>query len=235
MSVSNGQLANQTTFNNAFWSKSTNTTGVAVYRIANTDSASGDAVDNIQREFNAIHSFVGGSLDQTKTYKPTWSSDDIGSANDDIKTRVDAVQGQVETNTDDIATLNNSALKWNKYSFSFSDFSAASTGNTIEVKNLSAGEVIHSLVIKHDQAFEGGSISALDISVGPSGDVTKYIEDFDVFQSVAASSYQAVTMLEIEDFAATSTLAIRAVSTGDDLDQAVSGNLNLWVLSAILD
>lgn len=234
MSISNGQLANQTSFNNAFWSKDTATTGTGTYRLANTDTASGDPVGNIQREFNSITSFVGMSLDQAATGLPTWSSDSIGSANDPVKTRIDAIQSQVETNQTNIASLQTDTVQWTKYTKAYTDFSTAATSTEISLATLAAATVVHGVMIKHSAAFGGGSISSYEISVGPSGDATKYVDSFDVDQTVASSAFQSVQLQEIEDFAATSVLAVQAVTVGDNLDQAASGSVDIWVLSSVL-
>jgi hypothetical protein len=234
MSVSNGQLANQTTFNNAFWSKDTATTGTGTYRVANTDTASGDPVDNIQREFNSVTSFVGMSLDQAATGLPSWSSDNIGSANDDVKTRVESIQSQVETNQTNIETLQTASVKWTKYTKSYTDFSAAATSSEISLVTLNAAEVVQGIVIKHSAVFGGGSITSYEVSVGPSGDATKYVDSFDADQTVASSAFLNTTLMELEDFASTSVLAVQAVTVGDDLDQAASGSIDIWVLSSTL-
>lgn len=225
MSVSNGQLANQTSFNQAFWSKNTATTGVAVYRLANTDSASGDPVDSMQREFNAIHSFIGGALDQAKTYKPSWASDSIGSANDDIKTRVEEIQQVALDNQTAIAN----STTWTAYTLDFSDFSDPSSGTTIELETLDGGDVIDGVVVKHTVSFVGGSATGVNVSIGPSGDVSRYVNSFDVNRAVAASAFEAVQLLEVPNFAATTVLAIRAVCLGDDLDNLTGGSLNVYL------
>lgn len=234
MSVSNGQLANQTTFNEAFWSKDTATTGTATYRIANTDTASGDPVDNIQKEFNHTASYIGYTLDGAATGVPTWSSDTIGSANDPVKTRVDAIQSQVETNQTNIISLQSAAVQWTKYTQAYTDFSTAATSVELSLATLSAAEVVHGVVIKHSTAFSGGSITSYEVSVGPSGDATKYVDSFDVDQTVASSAFLNTTLMEIEDFAATSILAVQAVTVGDNLDQASAGSVDIWVLSSTL-
>lgn len=234
MSVSNGQLANQTTFNAAFWSKDTATTGTATYRIANTDTASGDPVDNIQREFNHTASFVGYSLDGAATGVPTWDSDSIGVANEPVKDRIDAIQSQIETNQSNISDLQSAAVQWTKYTKSYTDFSTAATSNEISLATLAAATVVHGVMIKHSTAFSGGSITSFEVSVGPSGDATKYVDSFDVDQTVASSAFLSAQMQEIEDFAATSVLAVQAVSVGDDLDQASAGSVDIWVLSSTL-
>lgn len=234
MSVSNGQLANQTTFNEAYWSKDTATTGTGTYRIANTDTASGDPVDNIQKEFNHTASYVGFSLDLAATGLPTWDSDSIGSANDSVRVRVNAVQSAVETNQTNIASLLTGAVQWTKYTKAYTDFSTAATSIELSLATLSAAEVVHGVIVKHSTAFSGGSITSYEVSVGPSGDATKYVDSFDVDQTVASSAFLNTTLMEVEDFAATSILAVQAVTVGDDLDQAAAGSVDIWVLSSTL-
>lgn len=236
MSISNGVLANATNFNAAFWSKDTATTGTGTYRIANTDTASGDPVGNIQREFNSITSQLGINLDGAATGLPTWTSDDVGSANDTFKVRIEAIQSQVETNTTDIATLNSGAPQWTKYTKTYTDFSTAATASEISLANISAGTFVHNVVIKHSEAFAGGSISAYQIDVGPSGDLTQFVDGFAVTDAPTDSRHQSVTLGEVHNnaFASTGVLAARAESTGDNLDQAASGSVDIWVLSSTL-
>lgn len=52
MTVFNGQLGNQTSFNNAFISKTANSTGIAIYTLQNTDVASGAFISNLQAATN---------------------------------------------------------------------------------------------------------------------------------------------------------------------------------------
>lgn len=91
MSVSNGQTANASTFNTAFASKSQDNTITGVQNFASTAPASGSAVANVQRELNAHASVLGISLAQVYNYLITWASDTIGSANDTVKARVEAI------------------------------------------------------------------------------------------------------------------------------------------------
>lgn len=60
MSVVNGQLANQTTFNNAFMSRlEPNTSTVAIVKLQNAEVESGATVDNIQKALNKLFDSVG--------------------------------------------------------------------------------------------------------------------------------------------------------------------------------
>ncbi|MEO6078066.1 MAG: hypothetical protein ABIP54_04730, partial [Candidatus Andersenbacteria bacterium] len=90
MTVSNGQLANQDTFNNAFVSKTTDSTMVSKLTQSNTDPASGSSVTNTQREHNSIASFVGKAINAVYNLLPTWISNTLGATTDTLKDRIEA-------------------------------------------------------------------------------------------------------------------------------------------------
>ena len=64
MSVINNQIANATTFNNAFLSRLSNSDTVGIVGLLNTNPASGSSISNVQREFNSLGSFLGQSPNQ---------------------------------------------------------------------------------------------------------------------------------------------------------------------------
>lgn len=103
MSVSDGENANAANFNSAFMSREVDTSTVGKVDLSNVDSVSGTAIVNQQRELNSIASFTGKAVNVAKDNTPIWSSDAIGTPNENTKARVDSVQAQVETNTTDIA------------------------------------------------------------------------------------------------------------------------------------
>lgn len=89
--VTNGQRANQTTFNNAFMSRTTNTSTVGKVDLNNAAPESGTAVANTQRELNSLASFLGKALNIVKDALPAWASDDVGAPGDNVFQRVDAL------------------------------------------------------------------------------------------------------------------------------------------------
>lgn len=91
MTVSNGQLANQTTFNNAFASKSADNTLTGIQTLANVAAASGSSITNQQREHNAIASFVGASINAVYNILPSWSSNIVGLSTNTLKARAEAL------------------------------------------------------------------------------------------------------------------------------------------------
>lgn len=102
MSVTNGQSANQTTFNNAFLSRTTDTSTAGKVDLSNVASESGSAVVNIQRELNSMSSFSGKSINVAKDNKPSWSSNVVGASGDNLFQRADALT--VKFSTGDLVT-----------------------------------------------------------------------------------------------------------------------------------
>lgn len=95
MSVFNGQPANQTTFNNAFVSKSVDSEVSANIELNDSDLSQGPAIDQVQRELNSLNSFVGKSINTAKDVLPTWVNNGVGSVNDDLKDRAEALTADI--------------------------------------------------------------------------------------------------------------------------------------------
>jgi len=91
MSVSNGNDATSTVFNNAFVSKTTNSSMAGQLSLANTATESGATVSNIQRELNSIASFMGKATNQAASASPTWTTSAVGASANDLFDRVDAI------------------------------------------------------------------------------------------------------------------------------------------------
>lgn len=91
MAVSNGELANATTFNNAFMDKDTDTNTIGRVDLQNTNPASGSDVINAQREINSLNSFSGRPSGSAYNAGPTWVNNDVGSSGDDLKDRSDSL------------------------------------------------------------------------------------------------------------------------------------------------
>lgn len=91
MSVSNGQLANQTTFNNAFPSRTQDTSCAGKVALLNTDPESGDSIDSIQQELNAGNSYTGKPANAPYDALPAWENSDVGSGSDSLRARADAL------------------------------------------------------------------------------------------------------------------------------------------------
>lgn len=104
MSISNGQYANATNFNNAFLSKTVDTTTAGRLGLNSALAESGTAVTNSQRELNALWSFIGGLINQVKTYTPTWTASIFGGVNDSIVTKIAAILAAFDPTTGALTT-----------------------------------------------------------------------------------------------------------------------------------
>lgn len=91
MTVSNGQLANSTTFNQAFSSRLADDNTVGKKDLQNTDPASGPDVINVQREINSLNSFTGRPSGSAWDDEPIWTENQVGTATDTLLDRGDAL------------------------------------------------------------------------------------------------------------------------------------------------
>lgn len=102
MSVVNGQLANQTTFNNAFMSRTSATTQtVAKVALENADVVSGAFVENVQRAINKAFEAVGATGETDATIND-YSSTNYISNGDNRKVAVGKLDAQLKTTQDEV-------------------------------------------------------------------------------------------------------------------------------------
>lgn len=144
-----------------------------------------------------------------------------------------------------LATLNGSSLvvedpantalpKWSKYTVAATAFTAAATTEDIELFQLPAQGTIHRVVIKHSTAFSGGTASAVTLSVGITGTLTKYAAAFDVFQATGNTVFGFNDLPGMENAGAATSIRVEAVATGDNLVNVTTGSADIWVLTSTL-
>jgi hypothetical protein len=144
-----------------------------------------------------------------------------------------------------LATLNASSLvvedpastalpKWTKYTVAATAFTAAAAAEDVELLVLPARGVVQKVVLKHTTAFSGGTSSALTLSVGITGTLTKYSAAFDVFQTTGDTVFSFNELAGMEDFGATTSIRVEATATGDTLDNVGTGSCDIWVLTSAL-
>ena len=96
--------------------------------------------------------------------------------------------------------------------------------------------MIEGVVLKHTTAFSGASITDYKVDIGPTAQFDRYIDSFDADQTVAASAFDAQAFsLDIQSFTATTSIRVRAISTGDDLDGASAGEFDVWIKRSSLE
>lgn len=103
MSVSNGQLANQTTFNNAFMSRTVDTSTVGRINLANALAVSGPTITNVQRELNGLGAFIGRASGSTFDSLPTYSSTNVVTNSTDLKTAIGDLDAEHDPNSGSLA------------------------------------------------------------------------------------------------------------------------------------
>lgn len=121
---------------------------------------------------------------------------------------------------------------WQRFRLKYSNFSAAATHAHKALFNLPAGGVIHSVKIKHAEAFAGPLISAYTVAVGSGTTDDAYATAFDVFQAVGATTYAITnkTTSVLESHTAVTSIYATATSTGANTSVATAGIVDIWVL-----
>lgn len=129
-----------------------------------------------------------------------------------------AVSGEVQTLIQE--TLN------------YDDFSAAATTSTVTVRTLAANRTLFSILVKHNTAFAGGSVSAVTLNIGITGDDDKFITSFDVYQAVGAAAQDSTLTVYYPGVA--TAITVTATSTGGDLNTLTAGSVDLFFLESIV-
>jgi len=80
--------------NTAFMSRTVNTDTVGQLDLLNLDAASGSAISNIQRCLNSYASFIGATTSLAFDDTPTWGSNELGTAADTLKARIEAIDAE---------------------------------------------------------------------------------------------------------------------------------------------
>lgn len=99
MGVAPGSPVSAANTNQAFIDANADDVGVGIVGLANTNTASGAAVNSLQREHNATASFTGMPLNSVKNILPAWTSNDVGASSDPLKTRADLLSAKFNPST----------------------------------------------------------------------------------------------------------------------------------------
>lgn len=122
--------------------------------------------------------------------------------------------------------------QWIKVTKTFSDFSAASVTNNITIYSLPAKGVIHNVQLVPTVAFSGGLIATYTISVGIAGTLAKYAVATNVFTGF---SLPAISVLPgIESTSGATDIKASAISTVGNLNAAVAGSVDIYLLVSTL-
>lgn len=91
--ISNNQQANETSFNQAFVSKTHDSfmNGRLLLQFIDGGQTSGLPITDVQKQLNSLLSFLGQTSNGAKNAKPAWTSNAVGQSSDDVKTRLDLI------------------------------------------------------------------------------------------------------------------------------------------------
>lgn len=127
-----------------------------------------------------------------------------------------------------------SVPSWQKVTVAYTDLSAAGVfTNTFSFTSLPAGAIVHGVKIKHSTSFTGGAITSYKVSIGDGTTADAYASAFNVFQGTGSSTYQLTNLFVGVDQSTGPNMHITATSTGDTLDHATQGSVDVWVLVSV--
>lgn len=179
---------------------------------------------------------TGAGNDSGNLYIETGNSGSANSGHLRLATGLAAagVRGDIsfQGNTFNVAGMTSAKASqiWKKYTISHTALQAAALSNDIELFSLPAFGAIHNVIIKHSTAFSGTGITAYTLSVGISGNLTKYASAFDVFQATGAGVGQSSSVFDFESMSGATSIRLSATSTGANLDQSAAGSVDVYVL-----
>lgn len=124
--------------------------------------------------------------------------------------------------------------RWRKFTLTFSDFSAAATSFGVTAFSLSLKEGIDAVAIHHTTGFSGGSITNYTVEVGTSADTDRFGNKHNVFQGTGSDVSSITNTLDIPNFSTTTSVVVTARSIGDNLDQAATGSVDVYVRTFLL-
>jgi hypothetical protein len=119
-----------------------------------------------------------------------------------------------------------SGAQFRRFTVTHADLTASATTQNVTLFTLPKGSVVCGVRIKHSTAFAGGTLSAMTVSVGTSGDTTAYAGAFDVFQTVADTTFQVTDQFNAASYAAHSIVAA-FTATGDNVVNATAGVVDI--------
>jgi hypothetical protein len=162
--------------------------------------------------------------------------------NDYLEVFVDHDSGSAKTVTAELLTMtatpatgvanNEGNPCWQKYTIDETALTDADTSEDETLFTCSQFCKIRGAVVKHSEAFTGGTLSAMTVSVGTTGTPTRYTSAFDIFQAAADTTFQDTDLMKSETMAAAGHSVIaQFVSTGDNVVNATAGSVDIWVCS----
>lgn len=130
--------------------------------------------------------------------------------------------------------------RWTKYIINLSDFTAAAITEDIELFQLAMGQMIHEVIIHPTTQFALSGASDYKLSVGISGNLTKYCANFDVDTAPSTTNFYTETQSDPTPEAISigldspTSIRVRATSVGANLNAGGTGQASIYVLTSLL-
>ena len=137
------------------------------------------------------------------------------------------------------------AMGWNKYTITNSTFNAASTSQTVTLRTMAAGEVLHLYALNVDTTFQGGGTSQVTLAIGfsggsgsPASNQGAYLSGNSIHDSTSAIPLTDASVNnkdgDCQNLASTWNITLTATSTGANLSAMTQGSLRIWLLTSTL-
>lgn len=156
----------------------------------------------------------------TKSYIGLGNVDNTSDANKPISTATQAAL--------------NATPHWIHVTKAYTDFAQLALQSNIEVLSLPTKGVIHAAYAFVTTNFSGGIIATYTISIGISGNFTKYLPATNVFSSSGILPGFATTTPAPENYAGVTSIRAQATSTVANLNSASQGVVEIYILYSIL-
>jgi len=112
------------------------------------------------------------------------------------------------------------------------DFQTAGLTKSVVARTLPSNRMLMALVIKHSQAFAGGSISSLLLDVGTDSDPTQFVNGFDVMQAVGPGVQDSVVLLFYPSIS--TQIKVRATAVGANLSALTQGSVDVMLTESVI-
>jgi hypothetical protein len=143
----------------------------------------------------------------------------------------DSLNNVIET-VDNIQSIASQILalssSFDSVSVAYTQLQTSGTSKNVALFTLPAGYILKNIVIKHSTNFIGTSITDVYAQVGPTGNFTEFINQFDLYQSVADQSFDNSTTDYIGSWANPTIIYLNAVSTGANLSALSQGSVTVY-------
>lgn len=125
-----------------------------------------------------------------------------------------------------------SSANWIKITKQYSDFSAGSLTNDIELFKLVPNGIIHSCVIVNSSTFTGGLVASSTLSVGISGNLVKYATASSVFGGTGLAGI--FNNMGYESQTVSTSIRAAMITTIGNINTLTSGNAIFYLLISVL-